>query len=103
MTISARTSTQVVDECDGYLARMAAGDESAVADLYDATHLLVYRIAFAATRDAQTAADVLVDVYREVWRMARLYSPGGGKVDRWLCVVAQDRGRRSIDSTSLGT
>lgn len=73
------------------IERVAAGDEQALAALYDETSRLVYGLLLRVLGDASTAEEVLLDVYTQVWRQAAAYSAGRGAPLAWLTTIARSR------------
>ena len=57
-----------------YLQRCAAGDQAALAGLYDETSRMVYTMALRILRDPADAEEVALDVYMQVWKTAQSYS-----------------------------
>ena len=55
------------------LARMAAGDEAALAAFYDATVAKVYGLALRIVGTPAAAEEVVVDTYHQAWREARRF------------------------------
>jgi RNA polymerase sigma-70 factor (ECF subfamily) len=90
--------------------RIAAGDTSAVGELYDATGRLVFGLILRILADRDAAEEVLLDVYTQAWRQADSYNPTRGSPLAWLTTIArsraidrfragrQDRGRESVDA-----
>jgi RNA polymerase sigma-70 factor (ECF subfamily) len=74
-----------------HLSRIAAGDQSGLAALYDESSSLVYSIALRVLGDTADAEEVTLDVYTQVWRMAASYDPGRGTVVAWLATQARSR------------
>jgi RNA polymerase sigma-70 factor (ECF subfamily) len=70
---------------------VAAGDQQALAALYDATSRTVYGLLLRILSDPSTAEEVLLDVYTQVWRQAGTYSSGRGKPMAWLTTIARSR------------
>lgn len=70
---------------------IAGGDQLALHELYERTHRIVFTLAVRLTRDPETAAELTVDVYHEVWRRASTYDPEVGPVVAWLMTVARSR------------
>ncbi|HLX44673.1 MAG TPA: sigma-70 family RNA polymerase sigma factor [Bryobacteraceae bacterium] len=75
----------------GYLSRCAAGDQSALAALYDETSRLVYSMALRVLSQPSDAEEVTLDVYMQVWRSARAYTDKRGNVGTWLVMLARSR------------
>jgi hypothetical protein len=59
--------------CRDWLAAMARRDEAALSAFYDATVNRVYGLALRITRQPESAAEVVSDVYFQVWREAGRY------------------------------
>lgn len=73
------------------LARMAARDEAALAQFYDATAARVYALARRITGQPQAAEEVASDVYLQVWRQAQRYDAARGKVIAWVLTICRSR------------
>lgn len=73
------------------LVRIAAGEHTAVADLYDASAARVYALARHLTRDAALAEDVVSDVYLQAWQQAGRYDAARGGVLAWLLTICRSR------------
>ncbi len=70
---------------------VAAGDERALASLYDATSRTLYGLLLRILSDPSAAEEVLLDVYSQVWRQAKTYSAERGKPLAWLTTIARSR------------
>jgi len=82
-------------EAEALLARLAGGDERALADLYDGTNRIVYGLALRILGEPSAAEDVTMDVYMQVWRTAGSYESERGTVLTWLATMVRSR---AIDS-----
>jgi RNA polymerase sigma-70 factor (ECF subfamily) len=71
--------------------RVAAGDQAALAALYDTTNRLVYGLVLRVLGDASSAEEVLLDVYTQVWRQANSYDTNRGAPLAWLTTIARSR------------
>jgi RNA polymerase sigma-70 factor, ECF subfamily len=71
--------------------RVADGDQTALATLYDSTNRLVYGLILRVLNDAGAAEEVLLDVYTQVWRQASSYDAGRGAPLAWLTTIARSR------------
>ena len=71
--------------------RVATGDQSALANLYDTTNRLVYGLVLRVLGDASSAEEVLLDVYTQVWRQAASYDASRGAPLAWLTTIARSR------------
>ncbi|HEV7137204.1 MAG TPA: sigma-70 family RNA polymerase sigma factor [Steroidobacteraceae bacterium] len=73
------------------LHRILAGDEAALAELYDATVGRLYSFACLIVRDARDAEEVICDVYVQVWQSADRYDLSRGSVLAWLLTICRSR------------
>ena len=71
--------------------RVATGDQSALATLYDTTNRLVYGLVLRVLGDVSSAEEVLLDVYTQVWRQAANYDSNRGAPLAWLTTIARSR------------
>jgi len=70
---------------------VATGDQSALATLYDATNRLIYSLILRVLGDANSAEEVLIDVYTQVWRQAASYDANRGAPLAWMATIARSR------------
>jgi RNA polymerase sigma-70 factor (ECF subfamily) len=70
---------------------VASGDDDALAALYDATRRLLYGLTLRILGDAESAEEVLLDVYKQVWRKASSYDQKRGNPLAWLMTIARSR------------
>lgn len=68
----------------GLVQSIAAGDQRALHALYEQTHRLVFTLSVRITNNRQTAEEVTLDVFHDVWRRASTYDPAGGSVVGWI-------------------
>jgi RNA polymerase sigma-70 factor (ECF subfamily) len=73
------------------IRRMAAGEESALAALYDETSAMVHGLAVRILRDEALAEDVTIEVYMQAFRQASSYDAGRGTPLGWLLTLARSR------------
>ncbi len=80
------------------IARIAQGDRTAMAELYRAHEASVFRFILSKLNDPHEAADILHDVFIDVWRAAGRFE-GRSKVQTWIFSMAWrkvvDRMRKS--------
>lgn len=76
---------------EALVARLARGDEHALAQLYDSTNRLVYGMALRILSDPWTAEDISIEVYMQVWRTSGSYDPQRGTVSSWLVTLVRSR------------
>lgn len=75
----------------GLIRSTAAGDESSVAALYDATSPQVFGLVLRILGDRAAAEEVMLDVYTQVWRQAASYDAARGTPLGWLLTIARTR------------
>jgi RNA polymerase sigma-70 factor (ECF subfamily) len=73
------------------LARIAAGDEAALDELYGQSSGIVHSLALRILRDVSSAEDVTLEVYLQVWRRAPSFDPARGTASTWLFMLARSR------------
>ena len=76
------------------LQRVAEGDQSAFAALYDATSPAVFGTVLRVLRDRAQSEEVTQEVYLEAWRTAARFDPARGSARTWLVTMAH---RRAVD------
>src|SRR2546428_13554833 len=74
------------------IRRMAAGDRDALAPFYDLYAPLAFGLLRRMLRDVDEAAEVLQEVFWELWRAAGEYDPRRGSPEAWVTVRARSRG-----------
>lgn len=89
--VSSRSHNASASEEILLVQRIAGGDQSAMADLYDLTSALVYSLANRIVGDRNLAEDVVVEVYAQAWRQAASFDPQRGSVGAWLLTLARTR------------
>ena len=70
---------------------IAAGDQSALHVLYDRTHRIVFTLIMRITNNRETAEELTLDVFHDVWRRASTYDAAGGSVVGWMMNQARSR------------
>ena len=78
-------------EWAGLLARIAVGDQSALAELYDASSEKVFGLAMKILGDHAAAEETTLDVYTQVWRRISTYDAERGTPGSWLMTLAKHR------------
>lgn len=71
--------------------RIRAGDQTALAELYDESSPLVFGLTFRILGNAADAEEVTLDVYKQIWRTAPDYDAGRGSVSAWVVTLARTR------------
>ena len=75
----------------GLVRAVARGDQPALHGLYDRAHRPVFTLAVRITRNRETAEEVTLDVFHDVWRRAHAYDPANGTVLGWIMNQARSR------------
>jgi RNA polymerase sigma-70 factor, ECF subfamily len=87
-----RASVRGVGGTDAVLAaRLAAGDDHALAEVFDALARSVYGSALRVLGDDSAAQDVVQDVFVELWAHPGRYDPAAGTLRTYLTVLARHR------------
>ncbi len=76
------------------MARVAGGDQSAFAELYDQLAPMVYGIVRRVVRDPTHSEEVTQEVFVELWRKAARFDSARGRVRSWAVTIAH---RRAVD------
>jgi RNA polymerase sigma-70 factor, ECF subfamily len=84
-----RLATSMIDP--DLLARVAKGDQQAYSQLYDHSSTLLFTLAVRILGNHEEAADLLQDVYLEVWRKVSRYDVGRGTPIAWLVTLTKSR------------
>lgn len=106
-------SRTVVSEKDwvALVQRIAAGDEVAFHALYEQTHRIVFTLAVRIVNSRESAEEVTLDVFHDVWRRAGTYDAAGGSVVGWIMNQARSRAidrlrfeqrKKRVNSDALG-
>jgi RNA polymerase sigma-70 factor (ECF subfamily) len=73
------------------IARIRAGDQGAMAVLYDRYSSVVYAVAMRVLGDTGAAEDVLQDVFMQLWRHPEAFDSSRGRMSAWLAVITRHR------------
>jgi RNA polymerase sigma-70 factor (ECF subfamily) len=76
------------------LARICAGDDTALRDVYDLHGPLVYGLARRVTRDEHHAQDIAQEVFTYLWELPERVDLSRGSLRSYLAVVTH---RRAVD------
>jgi RNA polymerase sigma-70 factor (ECF subfamily) len=79
------------DEWLRLLRAIAGGDQRALHSLYEQTHRIVFTLIARITMNRETAEEVTLDVFYDVWRKASSYDPANGSVVGWVMNQARSR------------
>jgi RNA polymerase sigma-70 factor (ECF subfamily) len=70
---------------------VAAGDQHALRTLYERTHRLVFTLAVRISGNRESAEEITLDVFHDVWRRSPQYDPKDGSVIGWIMNQARSR------------
>jgi len=70
---------------------IAAGDQGALHALYERAHRVVFTLIMRIAANRETAEEVTLDVFHDVWRRASSYDEAGGTVLGWVMNQARSR------------
>jgi RNA polymerase sigma-70 factor, ECF subfamily len=71
--------------------RMMAGDEGALAALYDRYSGMIFAMLVRILRDQHAAEEVLQDLFLQLWRTASHFDASRGSLPAWLMVIGRNR------------
>jgi RNA polymerase sigma-70 factor (ECF subfamily) len=70
---------------------IAAGDQLALHALYERAHRPVFTLIMRLTANRETAEELTIDVFHDVWRRATRYDAANGTVLGWIMNQARSR------------
>jgi RNA polymerase sigma-70 factor, ECF subfamily len=70
---------------------IAAGDQHALHALYERAHRPVFTLIMRITANRETAEELTIDVFHDVWRRASRYDAANGTVLGWIMNQARSR------------
>jgi RNA polymerase sigma factor (sigma-70 family) len=76
------------------LDRVAGGDETALAELYDRFSRVTYGLAVRVLRDPALAEDAVQEAFLAVWRTAASFDARRGSASTWVLTLVH---RRAVD------
>ena len=71
--------------------RIMAGDEGALAALYDRYAGMLFAMLVRILRDTSAAEEVLQDLFLQLWRGASRFDASRGSLAAWLLVIGRNR------------
>jgi RNA polymerase sigma-70 factor, ECF subfamily len=75
----------------GLVQAIAAGDQRALQALYTQMHRIVFTLILRIVSNRETAEELTVNVFYDVWRRASGYNPVDGSVIGWILNQARSR------------
>jgi RNA polymerase sigma factor (sigma-70 family) len=95
-------SDSKVDEIS-LISRIAEMDQTALSLLYDRYSRVIYTIAYKILNSPEESEEIVLDVFTQVWRIAKNYNFQKGRVDTWLFMITRSRALDRLRShTRLG-
>ncbi len=85
------SSAGASEETSALITRIAAGDRDAFSRFYDLLAPTAFGLIRRVLRDPEAAAEVLQEVFWQVWREAPQYDPKRGSPEAWLVMRAKTR------------
>ncbi|PZO44980.1 MAG: RNA polymerase [Pseudanabaena frigida] len=73
------------------ISRIAEQDQSALSILYDRYAKVIYTIAYRILNSSEESEEIVLDVFTQVWRIAKNYNFRKGRVDTWLFMLTRSR------------
>jgi RNA polymerase sigma-70 factor (ECF subfamily) len=70
---------------------VAAGDQAALHARYERANRVVFTLAMRISGNRETAEELTLDVFHDVWRRASRYDPADGTVLGWIMNQARSR------------
>ena len=89
-------------ETSTLITRIAAGDRDAFSRFYDLLAPTAFGLIRRVLRDPEAAAEVLQEVFWQVWREAPRYDPARGSPEAWLVTRAKTRAIERLRSALRG-
>ena len=91
---SAEGASPGPDDLSGLLKACGRGDQTAFAQLYDATSSRVVGLAVRVVRDPAQAEEVAQEAFLEIWRTSGRFDPARGSALGWLLTIVH---RKAVD------
>ena len=85
------TSAMLEEDWAGLVQRVAAGDQPALHALYELAHHIVFTFVMRISANRETAEELTIDVFHDVWRRASRYDAQSGTVLAWIMNQARSR------------
>lgn len=89
METSSRHASSLIDP--KLMAQVVKGDYQAFSQLYDQSSSLLYTLVLRILGNRDEAAELLQDIYLEVWRKVARYDVGRGTPMAWLVTLTRSR------------
>jgi len=73
------------------MSAIRAGNQDAMAKLYDRYSSVVYAVALRVLGDASAAEDILQEIFMQLWRNPSAFDASRGNLAPWLAVITRNR------------
>ena len=73
------------------MSRIAEQDQTALSLLYDRYARVIYTIAYKILNSSEESEEIVLDVFTQVWKIAKNYNFQKGRVDTWLFMLTRSR------------
>lgn len=93
--LSSVAAPEEVADLGDLLTRVARGDETAFAAVYDQMSSAVYGLARRVIRDPSRAEEISQEVFLQIWKTAARFDPERGQGKSWILTLAH---RRAVDA-----
>lgn len=80
-----------MDDCDSLMRRVANGDRSALAAIFDLEAARLIAIAKRIVRRRELAEDVVQEAFVTIWRKAALFDHERGAARAWMTTIVRHR------------
>jgi RNA polymerase sigma-70 factor (ECF subfamily) len=88
----AKSASMVPEQAWAKLVQsIAGGEQAALHELFEMAHRVVFTLALRMTANRETAEELTIDVFHDVWRRAGQYDPANGTVLGWIMNQARSR------------
>jgi RNA polymerase sigma-70 factor (ECF subfamily) len=89
--MSSQGSTRTATSDGELIVGVAAGDERAMAALYDRYGAVLYAVAYRIVGQRADAEEVVVEAFAQAWRDAPRFEAARGSVAGWLTMIGRSR------------
>lgn len=79
----------VLDE-DNLMSRIAARDQSALAELYDSCATMIYSLAYRVLDNHTFAEEITQDTFLTIWTQPDRWDAGRGSLVGWMLTIARN-------------
>jgi RNA polymerase sigma-70 factor, ECF subfamily len=88
-----------IENEEGLLHRLKHGDAGALAELYDAYCVVVYRLILRIVQDPGVAEELVQETFLKLWKRANLLDESASSIGPWIITIARNRALDYLDSS----